>query len=179
MTQYEMTEKLSDRMGVSMEEAKAALEASEWDMLDAALLLEQEHGVKRAAYTTEQAPRAEEQSEKTGGWREVLRKIGRFIVQLISCGNRNRFEVRRKDRMVLELPVTALVVLLIFMFWVCLPLLVIGLFTGFRYSFSGPELGRENVNRAMDKAAETAEKVKAEVVSDHAAPEEPGDAGEE
>ena len=50
MTQYEMTEKLSDRMGVSMEEAKAALEASEWDMLDAALLLEQEHGAKQSAY---------------------------------------------------------------------------------------------------------------------------------
>ncbi len=179
MTQYEMTEKLSDRMGVSMEEAKAALEASDWDMLDAALLLEQEHGVKRAAYTTEQAPRAEEKNEKAGGWREVLRKIGNGIVRLISCGNRNRFEVRRGDRMVMELPVTALVVLLIFMFWVCLPLLAIGLFTGFRYSFSGPELGRENVNRAMDKAAEAAEKVKAEVVSDRAAPEEPEDDGAE
>ena len=49
---------------------------------------------------------------------------------------------------------TVLVLLLVFAFWVCVPLLVIGLFTGFRYSFSGPELGRENVNRAMDKAAE-------------------------
>ena len=33
--------------------------------------------------------------------------------------------------------------LLIFAFWVCVPLMIIGLFAGFRYSFSGAELGRE------------------------------------
>ena len=44
MTNYEMVEKLSEKMGVTLEEAKTALEASDWDMLDAALLLEKEHG---------------------------------------------------------------------------------------------------------------------------------------
>ena len=38
MTHYEMAEKLSERMGVTLEEATAALEACEWEMLDAALL---------------------------------------------------------------------------------------------------------------------------------------------
>ena len=166
MTQYEMTEKLSEKMGVSMEEAKAALEASDWDMLDAALLLEQEHGAKQQTYTTEQAPRAEEKVEEEANWKTVLRKIGDGIGKLIACGNRNRFEARRKDKLVLELPVTSLVLLLLLAFWVSLPLLVIGLFTGFRYSFSGPELGRDAVNSAMDKAAEAAEKVKAEVTGD-------------
>ena len=166
MTQYEMTEKLSEKMGVSMEEAKAALEASDWDMLDAALLLEQEHGAKQETYSTEQAPRPEEKIEEEANWKTVLRKIGDGIVKLIACGNRNRLEVRRKDRLVVELPVTAVVVLILMAFWVCLPLLVIGLFTGFRYSFSGPELGRDVVNNAMDKAAEAAEKVKAEVTGE-------------
>ena len=80
-----------------------------------------------------------------------------------NLGNRNRFEVRKGEEMILELPVTALVLLLIFAFWVCIPLLVIGLFMGYRYAFSGDELGRESVNKAMDKAAEVAEKVKEEV----------------
>ena len=49
------------------------------------------------------------------------------------------------------------------MFWVIVPLLVVGLFTGFRYRFSGDELGREGINRAMDKAADAAEKVKEQI----------------
>ena len=64
------------------------------------------------------------------------------------------------------MPVLVLVLLLLFAFWVCVPLLVIGLFAGFRYSFSGAELGRESVNSAMDKAAEAVEKVKEEVVGE-------------
>jgi len=59
------------------------------------------------------------------------------------------------------------VLLLIFAFWVCIPLLVIGLFAGCRYSFSGAELGRESVNNAMDKAAEAVERVKEEVTREH------------
>ena len=40
MTHYEMAEKLSEKMGVSLEKATAALEACDWEMLDAALMLE-------------------------------------------------------------------------------------------------------------------------------------------
>ena len=44
MTHYEMAEKLSEKMGVSLEKATAALEACDWEMLDAALMLEKEIG---------------------------------------------------------------------------------------------------------------------------------------
>ena len=77
------------------------------------------------------------------------------------------FEVRKGDDLVLELPVTVLVLLLVFAFWVCIPLLVIGLFADYHYAFSGAELGRDSVNSAMDKAAEVAEKVKEEVTGQH------------
>ena len=36
----------------------------------------------------------------------------------------------------------------------------IGLFAGCRYSFAGRDLGRENINRGLDKVAEAAEQVK-------------------
>ena len=98
--------------------------------------------------------------------RGAVRNLGDLVRSVFNLGNRNRFEVRKGEEMILELPVTALVLLLIFAFWVCIPLLVIGLFAGFRYSFSGAELGRESVNHAMDKAAEVAAKVKGEVVGD-------------
>ena len=161
MTNYEMVEKLSEKMGVTLEEAKTALEASDWDMLDAALLLEKEHGSEGATYTTRQERKTVEEAPRHRGGRYALRRLGQMVKRLFDVGNRNRFEVRRKDseELVLDMPTTAMVLLLIFAFWVCVPLLVIGLFGGFRYSFSGAELGRESINRAMDKAAEAADKV--------------------
>ena len=168
MTNYEMTEKLSEKMGVTMEAAKTALEACDWDMLDAALMLEKARGEEKAAYSTRQAEAEpmENASRRTDG-RSLLRKLGELIRKLVACGNRNRLEVRKNDELVMEIPVTAVALLLIFAFWVCIPLLVIGLFAGFRYSFSGNELGREGINHAMDKAAEAADRVKEELhVSD-------------
>ena len=40
MDHYEMVENLRTKANVTYEEAKAALEASDWDMLDALVLLE-------------------------------------------------------------------------------------------------------------------------------------------
>ena len=57
----------------------------------------------------------------------------------------------------------AAALLMLFAFWTCVPLLVIGLFAGFRYAFNGAELGRESINKAMDKAAEAAGRVVDEI----------------
>ncbi len=56
-----------------------------------------------------------------------------------------------------------LVVLLIFTFWITVPLIILGLFFGYRYRFTGPDLGKENVNRTLDSVAEAAESLKKEV----------------
>jgi len=169
MTHYEMAEKLAEKMNVSLEEAKTALEACDWEMLDAALMLEKEHGAANArAYSTRPEPE-EEQSRREQAKerrRDAVNGLGDLLRRAFNLGNRNRFEVRKDDEVVLEMPVLVLVLLMLFAFWVCLPLLVIGLFAGFRYSFSGEELGRDSVNSAMNKAAEVAEKVKEEVVGD-------------
>ena len=169
MTHYEMAEKLAEKMNVTLEEAKTALEACDWEMLDAALMLEKQHGAaNQAAYSTraeteEERSRREEAKERRRG---VVNGLGEMLRSAVNMGNRNRFEVRKNDETMLEMPVLVLVLLMLFAFWVCLPLLVIGLFAGFRYSFSGAELGRDSVNSAMDKAAEMAEKVKEEVVGE-------------
>ena len=162
MTHYEMAEKLAEKMNVSLEEAKEALEACDWEMLDAALMLEKAHGAQtNTAYSTRTEPQEEPSARERAKERRrgVVEGLGGLVRSLFNMGNRNRFEVRKGDELTLELPVTVLVLLLIFAFWVCVPLLVIGLFGGFRYSFSGAELGRESINKAMDKAAEAADKV--------------------
>ena len=170
MTHYEMAEKLSEKMGVSLEKATEALEACDWEMLDAALMLEKEIGQTGQQTWTSCDTSAEESNpgrEARERRRGVVEGLGGLLRDLFNLGNRNRFEVRRGDEVLLEVPVTVLVLLLIFAFWVCIPLLVIGLFAGCRYSFSGAELGRESVNSAMDKAAEAVERVKEEVTREH------------
>ena len=170
MTHYEMAEKLSEKMGVSLEKATAALEACDWELLDAALMLEKEIGQTGQQTWTSCDTSAEENnpgSEARERRRGVVEGLGGLLRDLFNLGNRNRFEVRKGDEVLLEVPVTVLVLLLIFAFWVCIPLLVIGLFAGCRYSFSGAELGRESVNNAMDKAAEAVERVKEEVTREH------------
>ena len=170
MTHYEMAEKLSEKMGVSLEKATQALEACDWELLDAALMLEKEQGETRQEAWTSCETTAEETNpgqEARARRRGVVEGLGEMIRDLFNLGNRNRFEVRKDDKLLLEVPVTVLVLLLIFAFWVCIPLLVIGLFAGCRYTFSGAELGRDSVNNAMGKAADMAEKVKEEVTGEH------------
>ena len=62
------------------------------------------------------------------------------------------------------LPVTVLVVLIPFLFWLMIILLVVGLFTDFRYSFRGPNLGSDAINDTISKASDMADSFKAEVI---------------
>lgn len=67
----------------------------------------------------------------------------------------------------MSIPVTVLVILLIFGFWIIIPLIIVGLFFGYRYTFNGPDLGLESVNRAMGSVADAADKFKKEVKGDN------------
>ena len=89
-----------------------------------------------------------------------FRNLAGHIRRLLAWGNRNRFTASKGDETVLDMPVLALALLLLCAFWVTVPLLVIGLFTGFRFGFTGQDLGREGINRALDKAADAADRVK-------------------
>lgn len=196
MTQYEMTEKLAEKCNVTLEEAKTALEVSDWNMLTATHLLETENfrrmqelnevasgcdaavaqAVEEAeeevvveeieeeeaeaeaqAETAEKVEDAEPARARKHRRNSGFRNLGEHIRRLVACGNRNRFEVRKGDESLLELPVTVMVIMLLCAFWVCVPLLVIGLFAGCRYSFIGRELGRAGINSALSKAADAAD----------------------
>ncbi len=124
MTQYEMVEKLSEKMNVTLEEAKAALEAVDWNILDAALVLEKAHGAT-----------AQTESDQSS-WKDGMQKIR----DLIARGIHSRFTVRRKDAVVLDLPVIVLILGLLCAFRACVLLLVIGLFAGCRYNVGDKEV---------------------------------------
>ena len=90
MTQYEMVEKLSEKMNVTLEAAKAALEASDWELLDAALLLEKQRGeAGQGAYSTRPEPEAQSRREKAraqrrGGLLQAhVHLLGKLLCHLV------------------------------------------------------------------------------------------------
>ena len=155
MTEYEMTEQLAEKMHITLEEAKAALEAAEWNTLTATHILEQENFRRKQALDAiasegaESGPEAQPEAEAAEhvraeakkARRNGLKQIGRAIRDLVALGNRSRFAIHRDGSQLLEMPVTVLAVLLLFSFGTCALLLVAGLFAGCRYSVNGNVIG--------------------------------------
>ncbi|MDR2421206.1 MAG: ubiquitin [Oscillospiraceae bacterium] len=173
MATLEQVEKLRERANVSFEEAKAALDEAGGDMLDALILLEQ-RGKTAAPGSGGHysgggcAPEPEQSSEgrrpRGGeGFKNFLKGAGKLMLDLINRGNSNYLDAIHRGETKLSCPVTVLAVLLIFFFWVVLPLLVIGVFAGWRYRFRGDDLGRESINDAIEKAEAAADDLKSSV----------------
>jgi len=171
MVTLEQVERLREKANVSFEDAKAALEATDGDLLNALIHLEKQGKVappagggyysSRSAAGEEQAASQEQEKKRSGeSFAEMMKRFGRFCGRLLDKGNNNYLEAERRGGVVFSLPVTVLVVLLIFLFWVVIPLFILSLFFGFRYRFRGSELGRDGVNRVMDSASDTVEEIK-------------------
>ena len=174
MATLEQVEKLREKANVSFEEARAALDACNGDLLEAIIYLEKQGKVNPPAgggyynsYYTGQdgAPGQDAGGPQANGhcgtsFREGAGKFGRFLARMFQIGNSNALEARKNGEALFACPVTALVLLLIFFFWIVVPLFILSLFFGFRYRFIGPELGTEPVNRVMDGASDTADDIK-------------------
>lgn len=162
MDHFEMTEKLRRKTGVSYEEAKAALEAADWDMLDALLYLESKGrlGADAAAgYTTR--PKEERHFYTAGvpvSGKSILERFFAVLSAFIKKCNGTTLEVHRRKRVVLELPVTVVLLLCILMFKWLFIAVVLSLFCGFSYRFCG-EGASDGLNSMMGKASKTAEDI--------------------
>ena len=169
MTNQELVELLRDKANVSYEEAEDALKRANWDPLDAVLLLEQDERARLGggSYSTKAEEEEEVREEKRkghAGARNAGRWLGQTIRKLVRIGNANHFVITRGDSELLVLPVTAFAVLAICLFWFAAVALVVGLFCGLRYSFRGPNLGKQAINDAIDRAADMAESVKEDIM---------------
>ena len=173
MDQFEKVEKLREKANVSYEEAKEALEANDWDILDAMVYLEKlgkVDGPKATSYTTNGADNSSTQdstsnSSNDTSFGEIIGKFFDWCGKVIKKGNENSFQIERNNEKPVYIPVTVFVLLGVLFFWVIFPLLVVGLFFGFKFSFKGPDVDRKPVNDFMDKASETAENIKGDFKS--------------
>ncbi len=167
----EQVERLREKAGLSYEEAKAVLEEAEGSLLDALILLERQGrippgGGHSASYSTrpggEAGPAPGREQPRSGGEESPLFGIaltterggaGGFFRDLLRRGLENSLEVRRKEETVTSIPLLISIVLLLLAFWICLPLLVVGLALGYRYRLAGPDFDRNQAGEAVNRAA--------------------------
>ena len=204
MITLEQVEKLRERANVSYEDARAALESTDGDLLEAVIFLEKQGkiagpemssyntrtGGERDGYDAYDGQKGKRNYHRRGqpyGYeqREQYKRQGPTIgeqmhyfweklCELVKKTNTNQFEVNKDGRSVISMPVTLLIVSLIFFFWVTVPLLVIALFFGCRYRFAGPDFGKVTINDVMDQAADTAENIKRSVMTEQSTSQSPG-----
>ena len=177
MTELEKVEKLREKADVTFAEAKEALDKCDGDILDALIFLEQQGkstvpagdgffsgagtGISKQVAESGGKRHGREHKEHDGEtFRLMMKRFGRFLLKMFNKGNSNYLDAKKGDTLLFSCPVTVLVLLVLFFFWVTIPLFVISLFCGFRYSFRGADLGNDSVNRVMDNAANMVDDVK-------------------
>ena len=163
MITIEQVEKLKKYTGVSYAQAKEVLEQTDGDILEAVILLEKQQKIQPQSEKPAEEVKSEEKKSnveksekktKDSEVNETFRDLGRFLKDLLHKGNTNHFDVIKDKKVVMMIPMTLFVLLILFAFWFMLPLLVIGLFFGFGYRFSGADLEKTNVNEAVDKVTD-------------------------
>ena len=170
MEQLEKVEKLRERANVTYEEAKEALEASNWDLLDAMVYLEKNgktQGPARETYSTsyeEQTQyvsvkdKVQEQKESEDN---IFRKLGRLVGIVLRKCRDNALCIKRKGEEILRVPIILVVIAMILMWQILVPAIIVCLFLGCQYSFEGKD-NLDEANRVMEQASKMADKAKDE-----------------
>lgn len=153
MDHLEMVEKLREKANVSYEEASAALEKCNWDLLDALLMLEGEGRLnrdsaspKKEEYTTRVQPKAEKKAGH-GGFAMLMRGLAQVIRRLNSV----QLLIKKNNEVRLELPMSVVLLLVVISIWAVAIAAVVSMFFGYRFAVKGLSFD-DSVNAAMDKA---------------------------
>lgn len=155
----ELVDRLRKRADVSYEEAKAVLEETDGNLLDALILLEQRgkirsDGGQSAQYSTKSGEETSASFGETPPPYTEAEKKGGIWSHIGHCLTDNRFEIWRRGVYTDSIPLIIFGLLVLLAFWITLPLMVIGLLFGFRYRFAGPDFDDNAVSQAVNHAAD-------------------------
>lgn len=177
MENLEKVEKIRANTGVTYEDAKNALEACNYDILDAIVYLEKLGKIQKPQqesyktnpdvftqeserFTKARANYEEDCKRKTFG--DVVDTILDGCKKLLKKSIDTKFVVFHKDEVAGEMPVLVLIILMMAMFWVVVPLMIVGMFFDFRYNFKGVDKFTVDLNEVCDKASNACENFKKE-----------------
>ena len=151
MNSMEMIEKLREYANVTYEEAKAALDEADGDLLEAVILLERQGKTKKPEQSQsinkikeeEQllypiVPEQTEQQEKKAS-DGLGRKAARAVKKMMNILKRNTFRVARNEEVLFQMPAWVFALILLLFWETVIPVMLIALFFGIRYSFTGED----------------------------------------
>ena len=175
MDKLNLVEKLREKTGITYEDAKRVLEINNWDILEAILDLEKQGKVKKPSvsifYTNEYNESYEEEStefnfeevKKDNNYKSNNTFEGFFeaICKAIDTCNNIFIEIRGKNNFFLKLPLTVVIVFLIFGFWLLIPVAVIGLFLDIEFSVESKKINTDKVNDILRRISKEVQNIKA------------------
>ena len=164
MEKLEFVDKLKDKTNISYEEAKIALENSNWDILEAMLYLEKHGKVNspsvsifysneyRESYTEHEETHNNDDNINNDNSKSKDNFEGIFeaICKVIDTGNNIFLQVKKSNRVLVKIPLTVVVVLLFFAFWVIIPLIIVALFFDIEISLSSKRFDTDKIDKVNE-----------------------------
>ena len=169
MEKIEMVEKLKSKANISYEEAKVALEQVNWDILDAIVYLERSGKIDKPSVSTYFTNEYEETPKEN--FNQIIeskeRKKEKFsesffetICRIIDKGNTILFVIKKNNKVVLKLPITVIVLLILFTFSTIILLLIVGLFFEMEFSLEGYNMENSEINKYLKSISKYVIKIK-------------------
>ncbi len=203
MDHLEKVEELVARTGCSYADAKDALVAADWNMLDAIIALEREGKVEKssAAFSTDgtsdayihEEPAAENAGasgtdrgpaytaretarEKRSRFADTCRSFFKAAKQALTMNYVDIFS--RNGNQLVHLPIWAALIPLMIWFWGVIILCLVLMVLGCRFHFEGRDFGKTRINETIDRASQAAydagQRVKQEFSGKSEGPSDPG-----
>lgn len=166
MDYIKIVDRLVEQANVSYKDAKEALEKSNWDILDATLYLEEKGIIPKPAvsvYSTNEYKENYKETNSDASDTKSGSSIENFfevVCNIIDKGNNIFFKIKREKKVLVELPITVMILLLIFSFWITVPLAIVALFFNIEFSLSGHNIEKSKINYFFKSVSENVENIK-------------------
>lgn len=181
MERLAMVERLVKKTNISYEKAKDALEKNNWDILDAMLYLEKNKIVKAPlvgvyvtnsdeSYNTSKEREVvlnKKEESKDDKKTDIFVKFFEWICRVIDKGNNIFLQIKRGKRILLKLPLTVLILLLLFAFGIIIPLFILGLFINIEYEIIGNYINKDKINKFLSYLSESVNDLKEKNKKEH------------
>ncbi|MBU6134665.1 ubiquitin [Clostridium tertium] len=169
MEKLKLVDKLRKKANISYEEAKIVLENNDWDILDALLYLEESGRVEKPSvdifYTNvtrysgelQVIRKNEEYKYKTSN---RFQGIFEAICKFIDTCNNIFLEIKKENKVFLKIPLTVVMLLSFFMFWIIIPLIIIGLFFDIEFYVYANSINTDKVNMVLNEISKYVKDIK-------------------
>jgi len=144
----ELVEMLRDRARVSYEEARAALEKCEGDIVEALVYLEQQGKIKPPQPPT-----------------TCMSGFGAKLKKWFKACNETKFIVSKNNDKIIDLSLTVVIIVTVFVPPLTLIGLLVALFTGFKIRLERPDSSDMQINKTFDDMSSAATKISEQVAA--------------